>query len=107
DVLAPDVPIIILSKGVERGSLMLMSEVSQAILPHNPVGVLSGPNFADEAAQGLPTATTIASKDKNLLDIATYAIGGRYFRPYMTDDIIGTQIGGAVKNVIAIACGIA
>ncbi|MFW0776836.1 MAG: NAD(P)H-dependent glycerol-3-phosphate dehydrogenase [Rickettsiales bacterium] len=107
DVLAPTIPIIILSKGVERGSLMLMSEVSEEILPNNPVGVLSGPNFADEAANGLPTATTIASPDKELLNTAMYALGGRYFRPYLTDDIIGAQIGGAVKNVIAIACGIA
>jgi len=107
DVLDPKVPIVIASKGVERGSLMLMSEVSEAILPNNPVGILSGPNFADEAAKGLPTATTIASTDKSLLDTAMYAIGGRFFRPYMTDDVIGTQIGGTVKNVIAIACGIA
>jgi len=107
DVISPKIPIIIASKGIERGSLMLMSEVSQDILPNNPVGILSGPNFADEAAKGLPTATTIASQDPALLDLAAYAIGGRYFRPYMTDDIISTQIGGAVKNVIAIACGIA
>lgn len=107
DVLDPKVPIIIASKGVERGSLMLMSEVSQAILPNNPVGILSGPNFAEDAAKGLPTATTVASTDPGLLDTAMYAIGGRYFRPYVTDDVIGTQIGGTVKNVIAIACGIA
>lgn len=107
DVLDPKVPIVIASKGVERGSLMMMSEVSQAILPNNPVGILSGPNFADDAAKGLPTATTIASADEKLLDTAMYAIGGRFFRPYMTDDIVGTQIGGTVKNVIAIACGIA
>ena len=107
DTIAPHIPIIIASKGIERGSLMLMSEVSQDILPNNPVGILSGPNFADEAAKGLPTATTIASQNAALLDLAAYAIGGRFFRPYMTDDIISTQIGGAVKNVIAIACGIA
>jgi glycerol-3-phosphate dehydrogenase (NAD(P)+) len=107
DVIPPKIPILIASKGIERGSLMLMSEVSQAILPDNPVGILSGPNFADEAAKGLPTATTLASRDPQLLTMASFAIGGRFFRPYTTDDIIGTQIGGAVKNVIAIACGIA
>ncbi len=107
DVISPHIPIIIASKGIERGSLMLMSEVSQDILPNNPVGILSGPNFADEAARGLPTATTLASKNQKLLDLSAYAIGGRFFRPYLTDDIISTQIGGAVKNVIAIACGIA
>ena len=107
DMLPTNIPIVIASKGIERGSLMLMSEVVHAILPNNPVAVISGPNFADEAARGMPTATTIACTDKSLWDKLTYSIGGRYFRPYMTDDIVGTQIGGAVKNVIAIACGIA
>lgn len=107
DTLDTNVPVVIASKGIERGSLLLMSEVAQSILLSNPIGIISGPNFADEAARGMPTATTIASTNKELLDIMTYALGGRLFRPYMTDDIIGTQIGGAVKNVIAIACGIA
>ncbi|MGE0755221.1 MAG: NAD(P)H-dependent glycerol-3-phosphate dehydrogenase [Alphaproteobacteria bacterium] len=106
DTLDINIPIIVASKGIERGSLLLMSEVVQAILPKNPVGVISGPNFADEAARGLPTATTIASKDPTVLDMLTYAIGGRLFRPYATDDIIGAQIGGAIKNIIAVACGI-
>ncbi|MDE3060674.1 MAG: NAD(P)-dependent glycerol-3-phosphate dehydrogenase [Pseudomonadota bacterium] len=107
DMLAPNIPVVIASKGVERGSLMLMSEIAKSILPRNPIAVISGPNFADEAARGLPTATTIACENKSLWDLLVYAIGGRLFRPYMTEDIIGAQIGGAVKNVIAIACGIA
>jgi len=107
DTLDPKLPIIIASKGIERGSLMLMHEVVSTILPNNPVGVLSGPNFADEVAGGLPTATTIACAKREIWELITYAVGGRLFRPYMTDDIIGTQIGGALKNVIAIACGIA
>jgi glycerol-3-phosphate dehydrogenase (NAD(P)+) len=107
DMLPPEVIILIASKGIERGSLMFMSEVVKSILPHNPVAIISGPNFADEAAQGQPTATTIACADTDLWDTLMYAIGGRLFRPYMTQDIIGTQIGGVVKNVIAIACGIA
>lgn len=107
DTLPTQLPIMIASKGIERGSLMLMSEVSRAILPHNPVAIISGPNFADEAAKGMATATTIACEDQSLWDTLVYAIGGRMFRPYMTSDVIGTQIGGAVKNVIAIACGIA
>jgi len=107
DMLAPDVPIVLASKGIERGSLMLMSEVAQSILPRNPIAIISGPNFADEAARGLPTATTIACADHALWDMLIYALGGYLFRPYLTADIIGTQIGGAVKNVIAIACGIA
>jgi glycerol-3-phosphate dehydrogenase (NAD(P)+) len=86
---------------------MLMSEVAKAILPNNPIAIISGPNFADEAAKGLPTATTIACAEKAVWDSLIYSIGGRLFRPYITDDIIGTQIGGVVKNVIALACGIA
>lgn len=107
DMLGAGVPIVIASKGIERGSLMLMSEVAHDLLPKNPIGIISGPNFAEEAAHGTPTATTFASQDTKLLDLLTYALGGKLFRPYLTDDVIGTQIGGAVKNVIAIACGIA
>ena len=107
DQIDTNVPIVIATKGIERGSLALMSEVVSAILPKNPTAVLSGPNFAMEAARGLPTATTIACHDEQLASQIIYAIGGKYFRPYHTDDVMGTQIGGAVKNVIAIACGIA
>lgn len=107
DQLDPAKPIIIATKGIERGSLALMSEVVSSILPKNPLAVLSGPNFAIEVARGLPTATTIACNDSYLADQIIYSIGGKFFRPYFTDDMIGTQIGGAVKNVIAIACGIA
>lgn len=107
DMLRADVPIVIASKGIERGSLMLMSEVAHSVLPNNPIAILSGPNFADEAANGLPTATTIACANKAHWDTLTFAVGSKLFRPYLTTDIIGAQIGGAVKNVIAIACGIA
>ena len=107
DQIDASLPILIATKGIERGSLALMSEVASAILPNNPIAILSGPNFASEAARGLPTATTIACHDEQLAGQIMYGIGGKYFRPYHTDDVIGTQIGGAVKNVIAIACGIA
>lgn len=107
DTLDVSVGLAIASKGIERGSLMLMSEVVRDLLPKNPVAVISGPNFAEEAARGSPTATTIASENAELLDMLAFAIGGRLFRPYLSNDIIGAQIGGAVKNVIAIACGIA
>jgi len=106
DILETTVPLILACKGIERGSLALMSEVVNAILPANPVAVISGPNFAGEAAKGLPTATTLACADAVLGEQISYAIGGRMFRPYLTDDLVGVQIGGAVKNVIAIACGI-
>lgn len=107
DLLPPNVPIVLACKGIERGSLMLMGEIAKSILPHNPVAIISGPNFAEEAARGLPTATTIACAEEDRWDMLMHAIGGKLFRPYMTTDIVGAQIGGAVKNVIAIACGIA
>lgn len=107
DMLDVKVPIAVASKGIEQGSLMLMSEIVQSLLPKNSIGVISGPNFAEEAARGLPTATTFASTDPALLDTLIYTLGGKLFRPYLTDDVIGAQIGGAAKNVIAIACGIA
>ncbi len=107
DLLPPNVPIMLACKGIERGSLMLMGEIAKSILPHNPVAIISGPNFAEEAARGMPTATTIACAETEIWDMLMHAIGGRLFRPYMTTDIVGAQIGGAVKNVIAIACGIA
>jgi len=106
DAVPAHVPIILATKGIERGSLMLMSEVVQSILPHNPIAILSGPNFAREAAAGLPTATTLALYQTQLADKITYAIGGKFFRLYVNDDPIGTQIGGAAKNVLAIAAGI-
>ncbi len=106
DTVPSNVPIILATKGIERGSLMLMSEVLQSILPYNPYAVLSGPNFAREAAAGLPTATTLALHQTHLADKIVFALGGKYFRLYVNDDPIGTQIGGAVKNVLAIAAGI-
>lgn len=106
DKVPSNVPLILATKGIERGSLMLMSEVVSSILPHNPYAILSGPNFAKEAAAGLPTATTIATHHAGLAEEILFAIGGKYFRPYVNDDPIGTQIGGAVKNVLAIASGI-
>lgn len=107
DLVGAHIPLIICTKGIERGSLALMSEVVSSILPENPVAVLSGPNFADEAASGKPTATALACADAIMGDKLAYAVGGRMFRVYGNQDLMGTQIGGAVKNVIAIACGIA
>jgi glycerol-3-phosphate dehydrogenase (NAD(P)+) len=107
DIMDIDIPIIIASKGIERGSLLLMSEVIASTLPSNPLLILSGPNFAVEAANGLPTATVIACSDINIAQKIQFLIGGRYFRPYVSDDVVSVQIGGAIKNVIAIACGIA
>lgn len=107
DQLDSSVPLVIATKGIERGSLALMSEVVSSILPKNPVAVLTGPNFASEIAQGLPAAATIACASDTLAAQIIYGIGGKFFRTYHTDDVVGAQIGGTVKNVIAIACGIA
>jgi glycerol-3-phosphate dehydrogenase (NAD(P)+) len=107
DSIDDETPIVVATKGIERGSLALMSEVVHSIVPHNPILILTGPNFAGEAARGLPTATTVACADEKIGSALLYAIGGKYFRPYFTDDVVGAQVGGAVKNVIAIACGIA
>lgn len=106
DIMPANTPMVIATKGIERGSLMLMGEVMQSIMPHNPVAILSGPNFAREAAQGLPTATALATHHAATAEKLTYALGGKYFRLYGNDDPIGTQIGGALKNVLAIAAGI-
>ena len=104
--LRPDLPVIICAKGIELGSHALMSEVITETLPENPLAILSGPTFAIEVAQGMPTAVTLACADENLGSELVELIGQPYFRPYWTDDVIGAQIGGAVKNVLAIACGI-
>jgi len=106
DLVAATTPLVLATKGIERGSLMLMSEVVQSILPQNPVLILSGPNFAMEAAQGLPAASALATHHPRWAEPITFALGGKYFRLYGNDDPIGTQIGGAVKNVLAIAAGI-
>jgi glycerol-3-phosphate dehydrogenase (NAD(P)+) len=100
-------PIVLCAKGVERGSLALMTEVLEAEIPEAGAAVLSGPGFAKDVARGLPTATTIASEDAALAARIVATIGLPTFRPYVADDLIGAEIGGAVKNVIAVGCGIA
>lgn len=105
--LQPGAPIVLCAKGVERGSLALMTDVLKEELPDVGPAVLSGPGFAKDVARGLPTATTIASPDAALAQRIVATIGLPTFRPYFADDLIGAEIGGAVKNVIAIACGVA
>ena len=82
-----------------------MSEVSAELLPNSPSAVLSGPTFAAEVALDLPTAVTIASHDRRLARGFAAALGNSRFRPYLSNDPTGAEIGGAVKNVLAIACG--
>lgn len=106
--LSRPVPAVICAKGVEQGSLALMSDAAAAALPAgSSVAVLSGPTFAAEVARGQPAAVTLACADQVLGRALAHALGGRAFRPYVSDDVIGAQVGGAVKNVLAIACGVA
>ncbi len=104
--VAPGVPVVICTKGIELESCKLMSEVVGESLGETPLAVLSGPTFAVEVAQGLPAAVTLACGDAELGRTLVAALGSPNFRTYQSDDLIGAQIGGAVKNVLAIACGI-
>jgi len=100
------VPIVLCAKGVEAASLKLMSEVLAETVPAAAGAVLSGPSFAAEVARGLPTAVTLAAADLDLARRIAEAIATPAFRPYVSGDMIGAEAGGAVKNVLAIACGI-
>lgn len=106
DHLRDDQPIIIGSKGIEKNTGYLLSEVADEVIPGKKVGVLTGPTFASEIGRGLPCAVTIAIKDKDAGEMVIDALGSRTLRTYLTDDLVGAQIGGAVKNVIAIASGV-
>ncbi len=102
----PGQPILLCAKGVEQGSLKLMSQVLEEVIPEACPVVLSGPSFAGEVARGLPTAVTLACPDAALGQALARALATPTFRPYWSADIIGAEAGGAVKNVLAIACGI-
>jgi glycerol-3-phosphate dehydrogenase (NAD(P)+) len=97
---------VICSKGIEHGTCALMSEVVAECLPGVPIAVLSGPSFAAEVAREQPTALTLACADPALRVAVPATLGTTRFRIYSHDDVIGAQVGGAVKNVLAIACGI-
>jgi glycerol-3-phosphate dehydrogenase (NAD(P)+) len=99
-------PILLCAKGIEQSTLSLMTDVLAETIPHAVPAVLSGPSFAADVARGLPTAVTLACADETLGKTLMAGIGQPAFRPYWTDDLIGAEIGGAVKNVLAIACGI-
>ena len=102
----PGLPVLLCCKGVEQGSLKLMTEVLAESLPQAAAAVLSGPSFAEEVVKGLPTAVTLACADQNLGRALAQAIATPVFRPYLAADMIGAEAGAAVKNVLAIACGI-
>lgn len=104
--LRPGQPLLLCAKGIEAESLKTMSEVAAEIAPDLPVTVLSGPSFAAEVARVLPTAVVVAGREAALAESFAGALGTSRFRPYVSTDPIGVEIGGAVKNVLAIACGI-
>ncbi len=103
---ARDQPLLWLCKGFEAGSGALGHEMARSLLPHAPCGVLSGPSFALEVARGQPTAVVVASASAALLATAVQAFHSASLRIYTTDDVVGVEVGGAVKNVLAIATGI-
>ena len=106
DIAVGSRPLILCAKGIEAGSQLLMSQVASAVCPSAPIAVLSGPTFAHEVAQGLPTAITLACEDAAVGQTLAARIAQPTFRPYASTDVIGAEIGGAVKNVLAIACGV-
>ena len=101
-----DVPLVLCAKGIEAGTRRLMSEVAADVAPGAPIAVLSGPTFAHEVAGGRPTAITLACADEAVGLALAERLRRPGFRPYLSQDVIGAEIGGAVKNVLAIACGV-
>lgn len=104
--LPNDAPIVIAAKGIEIATGRLPSDVLAETLPCAKLAILTGPNFATEIARGLPAAATLACAEAELGTALVQRLGRPTFRPYLSDDVIGAQVGGAVKNVLAIACGI-
>jgi len=101
-----DRPLILCSKGIEERSGALLHRVAAEASSGAPIAVLSGPTFAHEVAAGLPTAVTLAAEDQSLAEALRDRISRPTFRIYLSDDVAGAEIGGAVKNVLAIACGV-
>ena len=104
--LAEGKTLVICAKGIELESGLLLSQVCEEVVPDASIAVLTGPTFASEIANGLPGAVTIGVKDKDVGTELQDLLGVKGFRPYVTEDLIGVQLGGAIKNVIAIACGV-
>jgi glycerol-3-phosphate dehydrogenase (NAD(P)+) len=102
----PGLPIVLCAKGIEQSSLSMMTDVLRETVPAAVPAVLSGPSFAIDTAQGLPTAVTLACEDEDVGNALIAALGTKRFRPYLATDLTGAEVGGAVKNVLAIACGI-
>jgi len=105
-LIAARTPVIVCAKGIERGSKKFMHEVIAECVPNATPAILSGPSFAADVARGLPTAVTLAGSDAELAGELAKAIGSASFRPYHSTDVRGVEIGGAAKNVLAIAAGV-
>ena len=102
----PDMPLILCSKGIEESSGQMLHQVAHSVCSTSPVAVLSGPTFAHEVAAGMPTAVTLACEDEALGEALRDRLASSSFRIYLSDDVAGAEVGGAVKNVLAIACGV-
>jgi glycerol-3-phosphate dehydrogenase (NAD(P)+) len=108
DKVDPAIPVISATKGIENESLMLISEILESLLPDDTdIAYLSGPSFAREVAERKPTAVTIASDNHDLAVSFQEAFSNDYFRAYTSTDVIGVELGGALKNVVALASGMA
>ena len=99
-------PLILCAKGIEEATTKLMHDVAREEQPDAPIAVLSGPTFAHEVAAGLPAAVTLAVEDQAIGEQLRARLARPFFRPYLSTDVVGAEIGGAVKNVLAIACGV-
>lgn len=104
--LPPDAALIIAAKGIERGTHRFMHQVVSQACPKNPVLILSGPSFAEDVTRGLPTAVTLAAEQLEVARFWAAQLAKPHFRIYASDDLTGVAIGGSLKNVLAIACGI-
>jgi glycerol-3-phosphate dehydrogenase (NAD(P)+) len=103
---ALSIPLVLCAKGMEEATTKLMHDVAHEEQPGSPIAVLSGPTFADEVAKGLPAAVTLAVENPRVGERLRARLARPFFRPYLSDDVTGAEIGGAVKNVLAIACGV-
>jgi glycerol-3-phosphate dehydrogenase (NAD(P)+) len=106
DMLAADTPIVVCAKGIERGTHLFVTDIITQCAPAAVPAILSGPSFAADVARGLPTAVTLACRDETIAAALAQTLGSATFRPYHSTDVRGVEIGGAAKNVLAIAAGI-
>ncbi|MGH7652169.1 MAG: NAD(P)H-dependent glycerol-3-phosphate dehydrogenase [Gemmatimonadaceae bacterium] len=105
--ISDEIPIVVATKGLERGTLALMTEVAAEEIPGSTVVALSGPSFAAEVVKCQPTAVVVASRNTDAAEAVQRAFSSPYFRAYTHSDVIGVELGGALKNVMAVATGIA